>query len=80
VDPQQRKLLEVVYETFESAGLTLPEISGSNTAVFVASFTADFQQMAFKEPSFRHSLAATGVDPGILTLIYHCVFAKTNTS
>ncbi|KAI8630512.1 lovastatin nonaketide synthase [Xylariaceae sp. FL1651] len=67
MDPQQRKLLEVVYETFESAGVTLDEVSGSKTAVFVASFTADFQQMAFKEPSFRHSLAATGVDPGIIS-------------
>lgn len=60
-------MLEVVYETFESAGVTLPELAGSQTAVFVASFTADFQQMAFKEPSFRHSLAATGVDPGIIS-------------
>ncbi|KAL4968488.1 type I polyketide synthase [Aspergillus stella-maris] len=67
MDPQQRKLLEVVYETFESAGATLPNLAGSQTAVFVASFTADFQQMAFKESSFRHSLAATGVDPGIIS-------------
>ncbi|KAK7953549.1 polyketide synthase [Apiospora saccharicola] len=67
MDPQQRKMLEVVYETFESAGVTLPELAGSQTAVFIASFTADFQQMAFKEPSFRHSLAATGVDPGIIS-------------
>lgn len=67
MDPQQRKLLEVVYETFESAGATLPALAGSQTAVFVASFTADFQQMAFKESSFRHSLAATGVDPGIIS-------------
>lgn len=28
MDPQQRKLLEVVYESFESAGVTL-EVSGS---------------------------------------------------
>ncbi|CZS93691.1 hypothetical protein WAI453_001171 [Rhynchosporium graminicola] len=67
MDPQQRKLLEVVYEAFESAGATLDDISGTTTAVFVASFTADFQQMAFKEPAFRHSLAATGVDPGIIS-------------
>jgi acyl transferase domain-containing protein/NADPH:quinone reductase-like Zn-dependent oxidoreductase len=67
MDPQQRKLLEVVYETFESAGAKLPDLAGSQTAVFVASFTADFQQMAFKESSFRHSLAATGVDPGIIS-------------
>ncbi|KAI1026381.1 hypothetical protein LB503_012851 [Fusarium chuoi] len=67
VDPQQRKLLEVVYEAFESAGLTLDQLSGSDTACFMATFTADFQQMSFKEPSFRHSLAATGVDPGLLS-------------
>ncbi|KAJ5736904.1 uncharacterized protein N7483_002029 [Penicillium malachiteum] len=67
MDPQQRKLLEVVYENIESAGVSLEGISGSRTAVFAASFTADWQQMAFKEPSFRHSLAATGVDPGIIS-------------
>ncbi|KAI1132340.1 polyketide synthase [Nemania abortiva] len=67
MDPQQRKLLEVVYESFESAGLTLQQLSGSDTACFMATFTADFQQMSFKEPSFRHSLAATGVDPGLLS-------------
>ncbi|CAN8101888.1 unnamed protein product [Discula destructiva] len=67
MDPQQRKLLEVVYEALESAGVPLERISGTRTAVFAASFTADWQQMAFKEPSFRHSLAATGVDTGILS-------------
>ncbi|KAI1387727.1 KR domain-containing protein [Hypoxylon trugodes] len=67
MDPQQRKLLEVVYEALESGGITLDAIAGTRTAVFAASFTADFQQMSFKEPSFRHSLAATGVDPGIIS-------------
>jgi acyl transferase domain-containing protein len=67
MDPQQRKLLEVVYEAFESAGVTMSEIAGTKTACFVGSFTADFQQMAFKEPWFRHSYAATGVDPGLIS-------------
>lgn len=43
------------------------ELAESKTAVFAASFTADFQQMSFKEPSFRHAFAATGVDPGIIS-------------
>ncbi|KAK4182962.1 polyketide synthase [Podospora australis] len=67
MDPQQRKLLEVVYEALESGGIPLERIAGTKTAVFAASFTADWQQMAFKEHSFRHSLAATGVDPGIIS-------------
>ncbi|KAL8723272.1 MAG: hypothetical protein Q9225_000394 [Loekoesia sp. 1 TL-2023] len=67
MDPSQRKMLEVVYEAFESAGVTLAQVSGTRTACFIGCFTADFQQMAFKEPSFRHSLAATGVDPGIIS-------------
>ncbi|KAF5698709.1 polyketide synthase [Fusarium mundagurra] len=67
MEPQQRKLLEVVYEALKSAGLTLDQLTGSDTACFMATFTADFQQMSFKEPSFRHSLAATAVDPGLLS-------------
>lgn len=67
MDPQQRKLLEVVYEAFESGGVTLADVSNTTTAVFTGSFTSDFQQMSFKEPDFRHSYAATGVDPGIIS-------------
>ncbi|KAJ5798323.1 polyketide synthase [Penicillium pulvis] len=67
LDPQQRKILEVVYECFESAGLTLDQLSGSNTAVFVGSFTSDYQQMSTREPDFRHNYAATGVDTGLIS-------------
>ncbi|CEO60518.1 Putative Polyketide synthase [Penicillium brasilianum] len=67
LDPQQRKILEVVYECFESAGLTLDQVSGSNTAVFVGSFTSDYQQMSIREPDFRHNYAATGVDTGLIS-------------
>jgi acyl transferase domain-containing protein len=67
MDPQQRKCLEVVYEAFESAGVSLQEVSGSDTACDIATFTADQQQISFKAHSFRHSLAAKGVDPGIIS-------------
>ncbi|KAI0456725.1 lovastatin nonaketide synthase [Xylaria acuta] len=67
LDPQQRKMLEVCAEAIESAGLTLDSVAGTNTGVYVGSFTADYQQMTFKDPDFRHSYAATGVDPGIIS-------------
>lgn len=67
LDPQQRKLLEVVYECLESAGVTMEAISGSQTGCFVGSFTNDYQQMSMKEQDFRHSYAATGVDPGLIS-------------
>lgn len=67
LDPQQRRMLEVCYECLESAGKTLDSVAGSNTAVYVGSFTSDYQQMSIREPDFRHNYAATGVDPGIIS-------------
>ncbi|KAF4176549.1 hypothetical protein CNMCM8927_000723 [Aspergillus lentulus] len=67
LDPQQRKILEVAYECLENAGLSLESVAGSNTAVFVGSFTSDYQQMSIRDPDFRHNYAATGVDPGIIS-------------
>ncbi len=62
-DPQQRKMLEISYEALESAGLSLNSVDGSNCAVFVGCFTADYQQMSTKDQDFRSVYAATGVDP-----------------
>lgn len=49
MDPQQRQLLEVVYECLENAGVSLDEASGSNTGCYVGNFTVDFQMMQFRE-------------------------------
>jgi acyl transferase domain-containing protein len=67
LDPQQRKMLEVTYECLESAGLSLEDVKGSNTAVFVGSFTSDYQQMSTRDGDFRHNYAATGVDTGLIS-------------
>jgi acyl transferase domain-containing protein len=67
LDPQQRKMLEVCYEALENAGLSLGSVSGTNCAVIVGSFTADFQQMSTKEPDFRHNYVGTGGDPGLIS-------------
>lgn len=39
MDPQQRQLLEVVYECFENGGQTLERVSGQGIACFVGSYT-----------------------------------------
>ena len=49
IDPQQRKLLEVVYESFEAAGARLQDVSGSNTACYVGNFTWDIGQMQARD-------------------------------
>ncbi|WP_024834408.1 type I polyketide synthase [Ruminiclostridium josui] len=41
MDPQQRVLLEVVWEAFEDAGIDATSMIGSNTGVFVGGFTLD---------------------------------------
>lgn len=52
MDPQQRKLLEVVYECFESAGVSLEKISGSETACYVGCFSTDFEHIQTKDPEY----------------------------
>lgn len=38
MDPQQRQLLEVVYECLENAGLTLEDLDGAPVGCFVGSY------------------------------------------
>ena len=40
MDPQQRQLLEVVYECLENAGVTLQALNGAPVGCFVASSTS----------------------------------------
>ncbi|UKZ82915.1 Type I Iterative PKS [Trichoderma virens FT-333] len=46
MDPMQRLGLEVAYETFENAGITMKQLSGSRTAVYSGVMTADYQEIA----------------------------------
>ena len=66
MDPQQRKLLEVVYECCENSGLTLEKLSGSNVGCYVANFTSDFQVLQAKDPETFHRYSATGMGLTIL--------------
>lgn len=42
MDPQHQILLECAFEAAENAGLTLPDLLGSNAGVFVAGVDSDY--------------------------------------
>ena len=67
MDAQQRKLLDVVYESLESVGISLGEIKGSNTEVYVGNFTNDSMIMQYKDPEHFSRYSATGTGPTVLS-------------
>lgn len=67
MDPQQRILLETVHEAFEAAGLTLPQIKGSQTGVYVGSMTDDWSAMQRRDMETATTYAATGTASSMLS-------------
>ena len=57
IDPQQRMLLEVVWEAFEDGGLSSDRIIGSGAGVFVGISTHDYYDMQVG-PAYRHLIDA----------------------
>ncbi|KAI0853704.1 putative polyketide synthase [Daldinia vernicosa] len=74
MDPSQRKLLEVTYEAFDSAGVPLEKLSGSRTGVFVGNFNNDYLLMQLRDPNFTLPYAVTGGGPAILSNRINYVF------
>lgn len=66
IDPQQRQLLEVVYECLENGGQSLDRISGSNTGCYVANFTNDYSLMQYKDVEYSSHYSGTGAAVSIL--------------
>ncbi|KAI0459484.1 polyketide synthase-like protein [Xylaria acuta] len=67
MDPQQRKLLEVVYECFENAGVSMDLVSGTNTGVYVGSFTMDYSIQQGRDSDYAHRYSATGISSTIVS-------------
>ena len=67
MDPQQRILLEVVYECFETAGVSLDKVSGSDTGCYVGNFSYDYLIMQMKDPEYLNRYSATGMGSTILS-------------
>ncbi|EME79755.1 uncharacterized protein MYCFIDRAFT_190533 [Pseudocercospora fijiensis CIRAD86] len=67
MDPQQRLILETVYEAIESAGMTMEELSGSDTCVYAGSMTADYDAMSLRDLDHLPTYAAVGTSRAILS-------------
>lgn len=49
IDPQQRLLMETVYEGLESAGLPIDSLRGSNTGVYVGLMCGDYESSLLRD-------------------------------
>nr|POE74550.1 highly reducing polyketide synthase cla2 [Quercus suber] len=66
MDAQQRKLLEIVYESLESAGQSLESIAGKNIGCYVGNFALDHIVMQLHDPEYVSRYTALGATPNIL--------------
>ena len=65
-DPQRRLLLEVSYEAFENVGIPIEQIQGSDTAVYAAMSTRDYDRNTYKDPIKIPKYHTTGCGEAIL--------------
>ncbi|KAF7184331.1 hypothetical protein CNMCM7691_005083 [Aspergillus felis] len=66
MDPQHRFLLEVTYEAFENAGISIKSVAGSQTAVMVGCFTSDYEVLSGIEINAMSPYTSTGCGASML--------------
>jgi acyl transferase domain-containing protein len=67
MDPQQRILMETVYESFEAAGLTLDQLRGSLTSVHLGVMTNDWSVIQLRDTETLPKYTATGTAYSIMS-------------
>ncbi|ORY71958.1 putative polyketide synthase [Pseudomassariella vexata] len=66
MDPQQRFLIEVVYEGLESAGISTAQLKGSDTGVYVGVMFDDYSSMLLRDFQTIPTYYATGTSRSML--------------
>ncbi|KAL4981504.1 hypothetical protein BDW68DRAFT_183424 [Aspergillus falconensis] len=66
IDPQQRQLLETVYESLEAAGLRLEALQGSSTGVFCGVMNNDWGELQSADYKCLPQYLATGAARSII--------------
>ena len=67
MDPQQRMQLELSYEAFENAGVSTEHLRGSNTGVYMATFSHDYDTIISKDLQDIPRYNAVGTGAAILS-------------
>ncbi|KAF2678702.1 hypothetical protein K458DRAFT_435696 [Lentithecium fluviatile CBS 122367] len=67
MDPQQRILLETVYEALEAGGHAIEALRGSDTAVYVGTMTADYNDTLIRDHNTMPNYYATGTSRAIIS-------------
>lgn len=67
MDPMQRMLLEVAYESFENAGVSMDKLVGSATSVHTGIMTDDFDRISTHNMYDTGHNAASGTSRAMLS-------------
>ncbi|PVH70207.1 putative hybrid PKS-NRPS enzyme [Cadophora sp. DSE1049] len=67
IDPQQRMLLETIYESISAAGLTLEGLRGSSTAIYVGLMCDDWSGILSRDWDAFPTYSATGMARSIIS-------------
>lgn len=65
-DPQQRIMLELVYEALQSAKIKLKDVKNTKTGVFIGSCNTEYFSKQGEDPNYCNEYSITG---GLLTLL-----------
>ena len=60
IDPQQRLMLELVFEACEDAGIPPSRLGGSGAGVYVGASALDYSTIALHDPALADAYFATG--------------------
>jgi phthiocerol/phenolphthiocerol synthesis type-I polyketide synthase C len=60
IDPQQRLMLELVFEACENAGIPPSRLGGSGAGVYVGASALDYSTIALHDPALADAYFATG--------------------
>ncbi|KAE8392501.1 hypothetical protein BDV23DRAFT_192476 [Aspergillus alliaceus] len=67
MDPQQRQLMEVVYECLENSGVPVEKLYGVQVACLVGSYAVDYNAIQARDPEDRAPGAVVGIGRAMLS-------------